>query len=284
VTKIQSLPDPRREALQADCTNCFGLCCIALAFEKSADFAIDKDAGEPCENLHDDFSCGIHSRLRESGFKGCTVYECFGAGQKISQVSFGGRSWRQKPETRDVMFALLPVMRQLHELLWHLNEAMGMPEARPIHDELFREFEVTEQITQRSPEEVRSVDVASHRDRVNAILSRASQLVRTAALPNGEAPKRSRNIHQGADLMGARLSGQDLRGSNLRGACLIAADLSGADLRAVDLIGADLRDSNLSGADLSTSFFLTQSQLNSAKGDASTRLPPSLTRPAHWTL
>ena len=284
MTKIQSLPDPRREALQADCTNCFGLCCIALAFEKSADFAIDKDAGEPCENLQDDFRCGIHSRLRESGFKGCTVYECFGAGQKISQVSFGGRSWRQEPETRDLMFALLPVMRQLHELLWYLNEAMEMPEAHPIRDELVRAYDETEQISQGSPEDVRSVDVASHRERVNAILSRTSELVRTSSISEAQVSKRSRKIGPGADLMGAQLSEQDLRGSNLRGACLIAADLSGADLRAVDLIGADLRDSNLSGADLSSSFFLTQSQLNSAKGDQATRLPPSLTRPAHWIL
>ena len=284
MTEIQSLPDPRREALQADCTNCFGLCCIALAFEKSADFAIDKDAGEPCINLQEDFRCGIHSRLRESGFKGCTVYECFGAGQKLSQVSFGGLSWRQAPETRNLMFGLLPVMRQLHELLWYLNEAMEMPETRPIRDALVRAYDETERITQGSPEEVRSVDVASHRERANAVLSRASELVRTAALPEVEAPKRSGKIGPGADLMGAQLSEQDLRGSNLRGACLIAADLSGADLRAVDLIGADLRDSNLSGADLSSSFFVTQSQLNSAKGDPATRLPPSLTRPAHWIL
>jgi hypothetical protein len=117
-----------------------------LAFEKSADFAIDKDAGEPCINLLEDFHCGIHSRLRESGFKGCTVYECFGAGQKLSQVSFEGRSWRQTPDARNLMFALLPVMRQLHELLWYLNEAMEMPEALPIRDELVRAFHETEQI------------------------------------------------------------------------------------------------------------------------------------------
>ena len=212
------------------------------------------------------------------------MYECFGAGQKISQVSFGGRSWRQAPETRDLMFTILPIMRQLHELLWYLNEAMEMPEARPIRDQLVRAFEQTEQITQQSPEEVGSVDIAFHRERVNAMLSRASELVRTSSLPEAQVLKRSRKIRPGADLIGAQLSGQDLRGSNLRGACLIAADLSGADLRAVDLIGAGLRDSNLSGADLSTSFFLTQSQLNSAKGDASTKLPASRTRPAHWTL
>jgi uncharacterized protein YjbI with pentapeptide repeats len=49
-----------------------------------------------------------------------------------------------------------------------------------------------------------------------------------------------------------------------------------------DLIGADLRDADLSAADLSDSLFLIQSQLDAAKGDTRTKLPPSLTRPAHW--
>ena len=34
------------------------------------------------------------------------------------------------------MFAVLPVMRQLHELLWYLTEALALPAARPVHDEL----------------------------------------------------------------------------------------------------------------------------------------------------
>ncbi len=49
-----------------------------------------------------------------------------------------------------------------------------------------------------------------------------------------------------------------------------------------DLIGADLRGANLSGADLTDSIFLIQSQLDAAKGDPGTKLPPSLVRPAHW--
>lgn len=62
----------------------------------------------------------------------------------------------------------------------------------------------------------------------------------------------------------------------------MAADLSGADLRLADLVGADLRDANLAGADLTEVLFLTQAQLNAARGDASTRLPAALKRPAHW--
>ncbi|GAA2936540.1 hypothetical protein GCM10010446_22150 [Streptomyces enissocaesilis] len=47
------------------------------------------------------------------------------------------------------------------------------------------------------------------------------------------------------------------------------------------LIGADFRDAGLSGADLTGSFFPAPSQLNAAKGDAGTGLPPALTRPSH---
>ncbi|MBD7963319.1 pentapeptide repeat-containing protein [Fictibacillus sp. Sa2CUA10] len=74
----------------------------------------------------------------------------------------------------------------------------------------------------------------------------------------------------------------DLRGANLRGALLIAADLKNADLRKSDLIGADLRDADLSGTDLRGSIFLTQAQVNSAKGNADTTLPGRLTHPNHW--
>lgn len=61
--------------LRADCENCFGLCCVALPYAKSADFALDKDGGTPCSNLQSDYRCGIHENLRAKGYRGCTVYE-----------------------------------------------------------------------------------------------------------------------------------------------------------------------------------------------------------------
>ena len=82
--------------------------------------------------------------------------------------------------------------------------------------------------------------------------------------------------------MGANLRKKDLRGINLSGAFLIAANLRGVDLSFTDLIGSDLRDVDLSEANLSNSIFITQAQINSAKGDANTRLPKSITRRRHW--
>ncbi|WP_249350094.1 pentapeptide repeat-containing protein [Microbispora sp. H10836] len=268
-------PGGRRIGLRADCANCFGLCCVALPFAASADFAITKDAGRPCPNLRDDFRCGIHARLRDSGFPGCTVYDCFGAGQKVSQVTFG-RSWRDEPRTAARMFEVFPVMRHLHELLWYLDEALALPAARPIHAELRGAFEETERLTTGTPDDLLGVDVAAHREKVNVLLLRTSELVRAPA--GGRAPDR-----RGADLIGARLRKADLRGANLRGAYLIGADLRGADLRWADLIGADLRGADLGGADLTESVFLTQAQVNAAKGDEATKLPPGLTRPTHWS-
>lgn len=287
------IPQDRRDELAADCANCAGLCCVALAFAKSADFAFDKPAGDPCEKLQDDYRCHIHPELRDRGFKGCTVFDCFGAGQKVTQHTYGGRTWRQAPEQQAQMFAVFPIIRQLQELLWYLNEALAMPQTVPIRSELEHTYTDAERLSRQTPDVVLAIEMGAYRDGVNAVLSRASELVRGSARlsdPTGPSNGRSRvrtkpkasRIHPGADLIGARLARTDLRGANLRGAYLIAADLHGADLRHADLIGVDFRDADLRAADLSSSLFLTQPQINSAMGDAETRLPPSLRTPAHW--
>jgi hypothetical protein len=173
------------------------------------------------------------------------------------------------------MFEVLTIMRQLHELLWYMTEALTLQPARPLHGELRRALDEIERLTHNSPDDLVELDVTAHRRNVDALLLRTSELVRAGA-------KRHGIDHRGADLIGKDLSGADLRGASLRGAYLIGANLSGADMRMADLIGADFRGADLSGADLTDSIFLTQSQLDAAKGDPDTKLPPSLTRPTHW--
>jgi uncharacterized protein YjbI with pentapeptide repeats len=261
--------------LRADCERCAGLCCVAPAFAASADFAIDKEAGQPCPNLQADYRCAIHATLRDSGFPGCVVYDCFGAGQKVTQVTFDGGDWRRAPQVAARMFAAFAVMRQLHELLWYLGEALTLPRARPMHRELSLAFEETERLTDAGPDALVAMDVAAHRHAVNPLLQRASELARAAA-------RRPPVDRRGADLIGADLRDADLRGANLRGALLVGADLRRADLRLADLTGADLRGADLGGVDLGASIFVTQSQLEAAKGDRETKVPPALARPAHW--
>lgn len=272
-------PTPRAPSgegeLHGDCGSCFGLCCVALPFAKSADFAITKAAGTPCPNLEPTFGCGIHSRLRPSGFRGCTVYDCFGAGQRVAQVTYSGVSWREAPATMTQMFEVFPIVRHLHELLWYLADALAREVTSPIHADLHAASTRTRELADGRPEALLALDVDGYRQEVNVLLLRASELVR------GRAPGTPKN-RRGADLIGARLAGADLRGANLRGAYLIGAVLRGADLRWTDLIGADLRDADLRGADLTDALFLTQPQLTAARGDADTRLPAALKRPEHW--
>jgi uncharacterized protein YjbI with pentapeptide repeats len=269
--------EPDRADLRADCEHCFALCCVALAFSISADFAINKGAGDPCPNLvRSNFRCGIHSHLRRQGFRGCAVYDCFGAGQKVSQVTFGGRDWRgAHAQPAQQMFDVFRVMQGLHELLWYLTEALTLPAAHLLQGELSLALEKTNRLSQLNPDDLLHLDLASHQRDIDTLLQQTSEVVRA------EIRHRKKNL-KGADLAQADLRGANLRGANLRGACLIAAHLERADLRGADLLGADFRDADLRGADLTDALFLIQSQLDAAKGNIETRLTPSLAYPTHW--
>ncbi|WP_436526617.1 pentapeptide repeat-containing protein [Actinoplanes sp. HUAS TT8] len=247
--------------LEADCTRCAALCCVAPAFAKSSDFAVNKPAGQPCRNLGDDFRCGIHEELPRRGFKGCVVFDCFGAGQRITQETFDGRDWRGTPGIAGSMFALLPVVRQLHELLWLLTEAMELDEAAGLRPRLRAAFEEIDAVAARPADELRGLDVDTYRKSVVPLLRRVSDQARAGA--GGRRPD-----HSGAQLIGRRFRGADLRGASFRGAVLVGADLSGADLRRADFTGADLRGADLRGADLTGALFLTPSQLRAAVTDA----------------
>ena len=243
--------------LRADCARCVGLCCVAPAFAASADFAIDKPAGRPCPHLERDFRCGIHADLRPRGFRGCSVYDCFGAGQRVTQVTFRGRDWRT-PSVAAPMFAAFETVRALHELLWYVAAALELAAVRSdpaLEAGLRLAFEETDRLAGGSPDDLAATDVDAHRERVNGRLREASARARAGV--------RNPRALRGAMLPGADLRGADLRGADLRGAVLVGADLRDADLRLADLTGADLRGARVNGRGLREALFVTQAQLAS---------------------
>ena len=301
-------------SLAADCSRCVGLCCVAPAFAASADFAFSKPAGVACRHLAADASCTIHDRLIPSGFPGCVAYDCFGAGQRVVALFGGGP--RSAP-----MLSAYETVRQLHELLWYVADALSRPPAAPVHAALADARRAIEAAIAGGPSSIEATDPAAHRATVAPLLRRASALTRTAVPPaagrpgmDGRRPDRASPAHQrpnrdatgrdlagrdlaGGDLAGRDLSGRDLAGRYLAGrdlagcdlsradlstASLIGADLRGAGLQVADLLAADLRGANLDGADLSGALYLTRTQVGSARGSATTRLPDGLPRPAHW--
>ena len=265
--------------LRADCGRCLGLCCVAQVFAASADFAFDKPAGVACRHLGPDTRCGIHDRLRQEGMRGCVAFDCFGAGQHVTQVTLAGTDWRESPGTAERMFGVFAVMRQLHELAWYLVEALALSAARPVHAELRAALDGVEVLTTEPADALLAADVAGRREAIGALLAKASELARSDVSGGPRGRERDR---RGADLAGADLRGKDLQGVMLRGALLLGADLRRADLRLADLAGADLRGADLRGADLRGALFVTGSQLESAAGDGRTLLSPALGRPAHW--
>ena len=171
---------------------------MLLPFSAAAGFGVDKPGGRPCLNLLDDDRCGIHTTLREDGWPGCTVFECFGAGQQVSQVTYAGVSWRDTDNLGE-MGAVLSVMRQLHEMLVHLVEVERRapdPDARAARLEI-------EALTAADAETLLTSDVDGILARVGRLLADASTRVRHRW---PDAVDRSHD-----DLAGRRLAG-DLRG------------------------------------------------------------------------
>ncbi|PJI10501.1 MULTISPECIES: pentapeptide repeat-containing protein [Clostridium] len=270
---IDTYEDMINKELKIDCKKCFGLCCTALYFSVCDGFPEDKAAGKPCINLQSSFACSVHKNLRENGLKGCISYDCFGAGQKIAQITFKEHDWQKHPEIKEEMFEAFLIMRQLHEMLWYLTEAFSLQTNMDIKRKIDLLINDTQKLTYLSAQDLINLDVDSHRDKVNGFLRDTSEMIRSKI--NGKKSKRF-------DYFGADLRKLNLRGADLRGACLIAANLKGADLNGADFIGADLRDADFSGATLENSIFLTQGQINAAKGNSKTKLPEKLSYPEHW--
>lgn len=159
---------------------------VALYFSASDGFPNNKSAGKPCLNLQSDFGCSIHKDLRKKGLKGCTTYDCFGAGQKVAQITYAGHNWRENPELSDKMYEVFLIMRQLHEMLWYLKQALSIQTNEKIKNKINNLIAKTEDITKSAPDLLMTLDIEVHRDNVNALLRQTSEFVRTKELGNSK--------------------------------------------------------------------------------------------------
>ena len=114
-------------SLRADCGRCAGLCCVALAFDRSALFAETKAAGQVCRHLGPADGCAIHADRVQSGYAGCVSYDCLGAGQLVTQELFDGRSWRDCADGGKAMFVAFAEARRAQEWRQLLVSAAQLP-------------------------------------------------------------------------------------------------------------------------------------------------------------
>jgi Pentapeptide repeats (8 copies) len=291
--------------LAADCSRCVGLCCAAPAFVRSADFAFSKPAGVACRHLSPSARCGIHAELLTAGMRGCVAYDCFGAGQRV--VALLG------PARTPAALQAYDVVRQLHELLWYVTDALARPAAAPLHAQLAAARSRIEGLV-AAIADAPPPDPTAERATVAPLLRHASTLIRAiprapthpaAQHPAAQHPAAQHPAARdlagrdlagrdlagrdlagrdlaGRDLAGRDLAGRDLRGVDLSTALLVGANLRGADLREADLLAADLRGADLTDADLTDALYLSRTQIGGARGSTSTRLPARLPHPTHW--
>lgn len=90
---------------RADCGSCCGLCCVVPDQLTVQGFPMNKPADTPCARLDESCRCSIHVTRAEHGYKVCQAFDCYGAGQWVTQRLFGGARWTDSPETASRMFA-----------------------------------------------------------------------------------------------------------------------------------------------------------------------------------
>ncbi|WP_312643840.1 pentapeptide repeat-containing protein [Hydrogenoanaerobacterium sp.] len=246
-----------------------------MYYAKAEGFPADKAAGKPCKSLMPDFRCSIHPKLMACKLKGCMAYDCFGAGQKVAQAIYSGANWMTTPEIADQMFKVFLQVWQLHQMLWYLVEASTLIPAEKLKNEIDALILENEQMTRLNPDEILALDIQDYRSRVNTILKKAGELVRTAI--NSTADNRISGDYIGKNFKHANFNGKDFSMT-----LLIAVNLEGCSLHGTNFLGADMRDTNIKNTDLSESVFLTQGQVNAAKGNRNTKLPETLAYPISW--
>lgn len=262
------------EYMKSDCSKCSALCCTALFFSKIDGFPKDKLSGQPCTNLLKDYRCKIHSQLEKQKLKGCIGYDCFGAGQQVTKVIYQGQTWKDIPNQSTEIFDAFIIVFQLYQIRYYLTEAMTLISAQPLVKSIQCLIEENIKICHYCPNSILSFDLEQYRHRSNHILKQVCKLLReNIHIENKKVP---------ANFLGGNFKGQDMSGADLSTKLLIAANFEKCLFNGTIFIGADTRDTNFNDADLSEAVFLTQGQVNSAKGNRNTKLPYHLEYPSTW--
>ncbi len=151
-----------------DCTQCAALCCMAPHIVKSERFPINKPAATPCHNLMAGGLCKIHAERKDQGYLGCIDFTCLGAGQRVTQQMFGGKSWQDNKDLLEPMARAFLDLYRVQEARWLLQTAafMGIPPDKEaervemlntydIGDEDWSREKLDEVLGQLSPDTVR---------------------------------------------------------------------------------------------------------------------------------
>ena len=171
--------------------------------------------------------------------KGCIGYDCFGAGQQVTQSIYFGQTWQSMPEQAKEIFDVFIVVFQLYQIRYFLLESLTILPAQVLKSGIKALIEENEMVCNCEPQNIILFNMENYRSRVNVLLKQVCGLFQ-----------------------------KSLRSENKK----CPSDFLGRDFRNKDMRGLDLRDA----------VFLSQGQINSAKGNRNTKLPQYLEYPITW--
>jgi hypothetical protein len=144
-------------------------------------FAFDKPAHSACRHLTLENRCHVHSELSLRGFPGCVVFDCYGAGQRVTQELFAGVSWRTSNETAAKIFAAYEICLALHRLMAMLT--LAEPVASPMHKARMRlKRRQLDELCRSDETKAGSLDIARVQNEV-LVLIRGTRAATVAAAP-----------------------------------------------------------------------------------------------------
>lgn len=251
-----------------DCSKCCGLCCSALFFSKVDGFPENKKAGIPCSNLQENFFCKIHNKLEETNLKGCIGYDCFGAGQYVTQNLYNGETWLTLKNKKDEIFNVFIIIYQLFQIRYYLEEGKNIIKSNNLINNIKDLILENNAFITLSPTDILKINLKDYRAKVNICLKEVH---------NNLNIKKLNKV-----LYGKNFKLKNMNNLDLSMELLIGSNFDGCTFNETTFLGSDTRDANFSNANLSKAFFITQGQINSAKGNKNTRLPKDLDYPVTW--
>lgn len=262
----------KMEPFRINCAHCSGLCCVALYFSKLDGFPKNKEAGTPCHHLQETYQCNIHATLKQRGLKGCMSYDCFGAGQYITQRLYTKPDWKSiMRNNAEQIFQSYSTILHIQQTLWYLNECSRLCLSGAEHQSIHALCQEGTLLKEQSIETLATLNLQPFTHKANTFLKNVCHMYATQKSTN-----KSKNY------LGKDLSKQQLQGYDFSMSLLIGANLEDAELYGAMFLGTDMRDTNICNTDLRHCLFLTQIQMNAAKGNDKTLLPAHISRPTTW--
>lgn len=184
-------------------------------------------------------------------------------------------NWRTiSHEEASKIFNAYYVVLNVHQILWHLLQCLILrlsQKEKAQASVLIKEGSI---LIEKPLEMLSILDGQSFSDKSNTYFKHVFGLYHSNT--------RNTRKKQVINYMGKNMQRKNLTRTDFSRSLLIATNLVQASLYGASFFGADMRDTNICDTDVSNCLFLTQFQINSAKGNCNTILPPYLLKPKIW--